>query len=239
MAPDRRLAGRIDAMKLLAIDTTEQACSAALLLEGEIHEKFDVVPRRHSQLLLPMIESLLAEAGLSLGQLDALAFARGPGSFTGVRIATAAVQGLAMAADLPVAPVSSLLALAQGAMRETGAGQVLAAFDARMQELYWLPAYRGDDGLAKPAGPERVSTVEAVRLPGESPWWIAGSGAAVAAEVLSAEAGEGAVLAEAMVHAGDVVRLAVPLVAAGETVSAAEARPVYLREQVAHKMART
>ncbi|RMG36754.1 MAG: tRNA (adenosine(37)-N6)-threonylcarbamoyltransferase complex dimerization subunit type 1 TsaB [Gammaproteobacteria bacterium] len=225
-------------MKLLAIDTTEQACSAALLLEGEIHEKFEVVPRRHSQLLLPMVDALLAEAELSLGRLDALAFGRGPGSFTGVRIATAAAQGLGMAADLPVAAVSSLLALAQGALRETEALRVLAAFDARMQELYWLPARRGTDDLAEPAGPERVSAAEAVRLPEEGPWWVAGSGAAAAGEVLLAEAGQGAVLLpDVMVHAADVARLAVPLVAAGETVSAAEAQPVYLREQVARKMA--
>lgn len=224
-------------MKLLAIDTTEQACSAALLLDGEVQEKFEVVPRGHSQWLLPMVEALLAEAELSLGQLDALAFARGPGSFTGVRIATAAAQGLAMAAELPVVPVSSLLALGYGVIREQGAEQVLAAFDARMQELYWLPVRRGDDGLAVPAAQERVSSTDAVRLPGDGPWWIAGSGAAAAAEKLSGAVGEGVVLVpDAMVRASDVARLAAPRVTAGETVSGAEAQPVYLREQVAQKM---
>ncbi len=224
-------------MKILAIDTTEQACSAALLLEGGIREKFEVVPRQHSQLLLPMVESLLSEAGLALAQLDALAFARGPGSFTGVRIATAVAQGLAMAADLPVVPVSSLLALAQGAAGRHTAQRVLAVLDARMQELYWLPCERDGDGLVQPLGEERVSAPDAVHLPVEGPWLVAGSGAAAHGEALAALAdGRVALDPEARVHAADVARLAAPLLAAGETVAAADARPVYLREQVAQKM---
>jgi len=224
-------------MKILAIDTTEQACSAALLLESGIREKFEVVPRQHSQLLLPMVESLLAEAGLALAQLDALAFGRGPGSFTGVRIATAVAQGLAMAADLPVVPVSSLLALAQGAAGRHTAQRVLAVLDARMQELYWLPCERDDAGLVQPLGEERVSAPDALRLPAEGPWLVAGSGAAAHGEALAALAGGQAVLdPDARVHAADVARLAAPLLAAGKTVAAAEARPVYLREQVAQKM---
>ena len=122
-------------MKLLAIDTSEDACSAALCVGDEILERFEIAPRRHTELILPMMDGLLKEAGLSLRGLDALAFARGPGSFTGVRIATAIVQGVALGAGLAVVPVSSLQALAQGARRVHGAGQVLSALDARMREV--------------------------------------------------------------------------------------------------------
>ena len=131
-------------MKLLAIDTSEDACSAALCVGDEILERFEIAPRRHTELILPMMDGLLAEAGLSLRGLDALAFARGPGSFTGIRIATSIVQGAALGAGLAVVPVSSLQALAQGARRLHGAGQVLSALDARMREVYW-GAYRADD----------------------------------------------------------------------------------------------
>nr|VFJ43935.1 MAG: tRNA threonylcarbamoyl adenosine modification protein YeaZ [Candidatus Kentron sp. FM] len=130
-------------MKILAIDTATDACSVALHLDGDYREIHELAPRRHAEILLPRIRTLLSEAALSLRDLDALAFGRGPGAFTGVRIATGVIQGLAFGADLPVVPISSLHALAQGAWRERGEGNVLAAFDARMGEVYW-GAYRLD-----------------------------------------------------------------------------------------------
>jgi tRNA threonylcarbamoyladenosine biosynthesis protein TsaB len=225
-------------MKILAIDTTEQACSAALLVDGQAAEDFQIGARQHSQLILPMIEGLLGDAGLALSALDSLAFARGPGSFTGVRIAAAVIQGLAVAADLPVVPISSLLALAQGVCREHGEPRVLAAFDARMQELYWAPC-KARDGLMQFAGEERVGAAHSLSLPaGEGAWAIAGSALGGYAETFERQLGKrlGARYPDAMVHAQDVALLAQRDFANGLAVAAERAVPVYLRDQVAHKM---
>ncbi|GAB4353090.1 MAG: hypothetical protein Kow0060_03270 [Methylohalobius crimeensis] len=124
-------------MRILAIETATEACSAALYLDGVVEERFQVAPRRHTHLILPMAEALLAEAGLTLSALDGLAFGRGPGSFTGLRIAAGVIQGLAFGADLPVVPVSTLAALAWQVFDEGAADCALAALDARMGEVYW------------------------------------------------------------------------------------------------------
>jgi len=176
-------------MKLLAIETATEACSAALYLDGEITEQYQYAPRQHAQLLLGMAEALLAEAGLAPAQLDALAFGRGPGAFTGVRIATGVAQGIAYAADLPVVPVSTLATLAQGGFREFGWQQVAAAIDARMNEVYW-GAYRVDEkGVMQPVGEERVCAAARVpALEGEG-WHGIGSGWAAFAEELKQAAG--------------------------------------------------
>src|SRR5690606_29592 len=115
---------------ILALDTATEACSVALLHEGRVLSHYEVAPRLHAQRLLPMVHDLLGEAGLALCARDAIAFGRGPGAFTGVRIAIGVVQGLAFALDRPVLPVSNLAVLAQRALREHGAQQVAAAIDA-------------------------------------------------------------------------------------------------------------
>src|SRR3569833_3307602 len=133
-------------MKLLAIDTATEACSAALYLDGAVNKRYVLAPREHALLILPMIDELLRDANLSPLELDAVAFGRGPGAFTGLRIAAGVAQGIAYGADLPVVPVSSLAALAQGCYRERGVTRVLATIDARIGEVYW-GAYRlGSDG---------------------------------------------------------------------------------------------
>ena len=139
-------------MKLLALDTATEACSVALNIDGELTEHYELLPRRHSRELLPMVEKIIAAAGLSLTQLDAVAFGCGPGAFTGLRVATAMAQGLAFGADLPVIPVSTLAALAQQAHRCYQSTHVLAAIDARMDEVYWgtvCPARSGHVGVAR------------------------------------------------------------------------------------------
>lgn len=224
-------------MKILAIDTTEQGCSAALLHGEELAESFEVAARQHSRLILPMVERLLVEAGLTLMQLDGLAFARGPGSFTGVRIAAAVAQGLAMSSDLPVVPVSSLLALAQGVAREQQESRVLAAFDARMRELYWAPCEADKDDM-RFTGPERVSGAEDVALPpGSAAWAIAGSAVTPYGDVLVKSLGDVELVCypEAMVHAQDVAMLAREDLVSGRGVPAERALPVYLRDEVAQK----
>lgn len=220
-------------MILLALDTATDACSAALALDDVILERFDVLPQGHSQRLLPMIDALLAEAGIGLGAVDALAFGRGPGAFTGVRIAVSVAQGIAFGADLPVVPVSSLAALAQAASGDA----VLVAQDARMGELYW-GAYRRDTaGIMQLVGDEQLVTAAQVTLPAAGPWSGVGSGWGVYAATLTARFGVGAVSTEDLVYprAREVARLGIVAYRAGRVVSPEQALPVYLRDEVAWK----
>jgi tRNA threonylcarbamoyladenosine biosynthesis protein TsaB len=220
--------------RILAVDTTEDACSAALLCDGAVSERFELAPRQHSELLLPMIQALLGEAGLSPTGLNALAFACGPGSFTGLRIAAATVQGIALATARPVIAVSSLRGLAQGAWRQHRCEAVYAAFDARMGEVYW-GVFRVDAG-----GIMRAVDAEAVCAPSEvsagsvGDACAVGSGWATHAETLRQALGAAPGLhADARVHAADIAVLAADEFAAGRSVGAVEALPVYLRDDVA------
>jgi tRNA threonylcarbamoyladenosine biosynthesis protein TsaB len=163
-------------MRILAIDTSGEACSAALLTEKGLQQRLALEPRRHADLILGMVAALMEEADLRLRDLDALAFGRGPGSFTGVRIATAVVQGLAFGGDVPVVPVSTLAGLAQGQHRRQGARQCLAALDARMGELYWGRYVQDGQGLMRLVGEEAVTTPAFADLPEEAGWQGAGSG---------------------------------------------------------------
>lgn len=224
-------------MKLLAIETASDACSCALLMDDSHLERHRIAPRRHAELVLTMVEELLAEAGLELAGLDALAFGRGPGSFTGVRVAAGVVQGLAFGAGLPVVPVSSLQALAQGAWREGGNGRVLAALDARMGEVYWGAYQVDDNGLMTAAMDDLASPPQAVPLPSGGGWLGAGEGWGAYAGVLAERIGGKLVGTEPqrLAHALDVAALGAAAHARGESVSAARALPVYVRNEVAKK----
>lgn len=223
-------------MRLLAIETATEACSAALWLDGEVRERYEIAPRRHAELILPMVESLLGEAGLGLAQLDGIAFGRGPGAFTGVRIGVGVVQGLAFGADLPVVPVSTLAALAQGCLREHGCNQVLAAIDARMNEVYW-GEFRAEAGRVRPVNAESVTPPERLLPPKGTGWFGCGSGWATYGEALEAQMGAAldAVDPAALPHAGDVAVLAAADFAAGLAQPAEQALPVYLRDDVVKK----
>lgn len=224
-------------MKLLAIETASDACSCALLIEAQVIERHQIAPRQHAELVLSMVEQLLAEAGVALGGLDALAFGRGPGSFTGVRVATGVVQGLAYGADLPVAPVSSLQALAQGAWRDGANPRVLAAFDARMGEVYW-GAYQADaDGLMRALADDQVSAPHSVPVPAGGNWLGVGQGWRAHPLALGERVGEQLIGTESdrLVCAVDVATLGSAMHARGQSVDAARALPVYLRNKVARK----
>lgn len=223
-------------MKLLALDTSSEGCSAALFIDGDVSHRFELAPRGHTRLLMPMVRDLLAESGLSVGHLDAMAFACGPGSFTGLRIATGVVQGLAWGADIPVVPVSSLEAVALQAIGRLRAGEgsgLAVAFDARMDEVYW-GCYQVQDGMPEPLMPERVCAPESVTLPDGIPAW-SGAGGGWNLRDRMPEAVVTAVTAveqQLVPRAEEVARLAVRYYQGGRAVSAARAQPVYLRDEV-------
>ncbi len=227
-------------MKLLAIDTTQAACSAAVYHDGEIQEQYVLAPREHAQRLLPMLDSVLAEAGLSLSQLDALAFACGPGSFTGLRIAAATTQGIALAHDLPVVPVSSLAGLAQGAYREHGFHRILAGFDARMEEVYWgVYRYNDADTVVEAVVADQVCAPSQLVAPSGSEQWQ-GVGDAWQSYQDSLQQHFAGMIDQVIpsnraLHAQDIARLAVVAYQQGQAVAAEQALPVYLRDRVAHQ----
>ncbi|AHF73763.1 yeaZ [Candidatus Sodalis pierantonius str. SOPE] len=224
--------------RILALDTATEACSAALMLDDELLlERFAVAPREHTQRILPMVDSLLAEAGITLDSLDALAFGRGPGSFTGVRIGIGIAQGLALGADLPLIGVSTLAALAEGAWRQTGASQVLTAIDARMGEVYWA-AYRreagvwlGEEGEAA-AAPAALAALSA-DLTGC--WATAGTGWQTYSTLLQHD-GLQLVAGETLLpSARDMLPIALHHYRHGGARLVALAEPTYLRNEVAWK----
>jgi tRNA threonylcarbamoyladenosine biosynthesis protein TsaB len=191
---------------------------------------------RHSELILGMVQEALAESGLSLSQLDAIAFGRGPGSFTSLRIGAAVAQGLAFAAGLPVLPVSSLAALAQTA----GVERVLAAFDARMNQVYWCAYRRNDAGLVEPAGEEIVASPQSVPLPPGEGWIGAGSGWDAYRAALETRLGSrlADVHADISPSARAVAELGIADLAAGRALTPDQAVPVYIRDDVAVKQVR-
>jgi tRNA threonylcarbamoyladenosine biosynthesis protein TsaB len=277
-------------VKILALDTATEACSAAVLIDGVLIAREMEFDRGHAEHILPMVDAVLGEAGITLTAIDALAFGRGPGGFTGVRLAASVAQGLAFAADRPVVPVSDLMAVAQRAFDlAPGLTRMVVCNDARMREVYWACFERGAEGLATLVGVEHVGPPDAVEIwphwragasataRGSSPGKLvepgAGDGRAVSADdanvalrgaragaigaagrgfraypelgaklLFAAEgtsSGEGAgplahLVSDSMLpRAHEIARLAVIEVQAGRAVTAEQAIPVYLRDDVA------
>ncbi|GGB37383.1 tRNA (adenosine(37)-N6)-threonylcarbamoyltransferase complex dimerization subunit type 1 TsaB [Oceanisphaera marina] len=217
--------------RILAIDTATEACSAALWQDGTVLSRYQVAPRGHTDLILPMVAELLAEGELALNQLDGLAFGRGPGSFTGVRITLGVAQGLAFGADLPLLGVSNLQALAQGAHRVCGAEQVLSAIDARMGEIY-VGGYAMAQGVMEVREAEQVIAPDAFLTAAANQHWATGVGSgfvtyAELAALVTSECG-----ALPYPDAQDLLPQALALWQAGQGVDAALAQPVYLRDKV-------
>jgi tRNA threonylcarbamoyladenosine biosynthesis protein TsaB len=227
-------------MKILALDTATEACSVALSLDagpgGRVFERYLELERGHAEQLLPMVDEVLAEAGCELASLDAIAFGRGPGGFTGVRLAASVAQGLAFGAGLGVLPVSDLAAVAlRAASMYSQARRVLVVNDARMREVYW--AHFSNQGA--PAGDERVGPAASVELPdstGHAEVWIAaGRGLAAWPELAERCRGQGAaaVIPDLLPRAAEVLALARLDAAAGRMLHPEAALPVYVRDKVA------
>jgi tRNA threonylcarbamoyladenosine biosynthesis protein TsaB len=218
-------------MNLLAVETSSATASVALSANGEIRETLIATPREQAARILPVTDALLAEAGLTLGGLDAVVFGQGPGSFTGLRVAAAVAQGLAMSAQRPVLGVSSLAAMAQGAWRAWAASHVLACVDARMGEVYWA-RFEHVDGLARLQGRERIGAPTEVETPAVSAWTAVGSGFATNFEELAA-LGERADRLDVGLEprAQDLLPQARADFAAGLFVPLDTVLPTYLRDQ--------
>ncbi|WP_421204933.1 tRNA (adenosine(37)-N6)-threonylcarbamoyltransferase complex dimerization subunit type 1 TsaB [Aeromonas sp. 601027] len=224
-------------LKILAVDTATEACSAALLVGDKLFSRWEEAPRDHTRKILPMVQAVLEDAGISLSDLDAIAFGRGPGSFTGVRIGISVAQGLAFGAGVPLIGISTLAAMAQGAYRLDGAEQVLTAIDARMNEVYF-GRYELIDGRMQLVGDEVVSEPAALvdargKLTG--PVTCVGTGFETYGETLSGLADELAVSQVRFPAAEDMLPLARDAWLAGEAVPVEQATPVYLRDKVTWK----
>jgi tRNA threonylcarbamoyladenosine biosynthesis protein TsaB len=218
---------------VLAFETSSDTGSVALQVGGGIAERRIATPREQTDRILPLTQELLAEAGLKLKDLDAVAFGRGPGSFTGLRVSMAVAHGLALALDFPLLPISSLAALAQGLWRGDGIARCLVCVDARMGEVFWAE-YAIEGGLANAVGPERLDAPSAVR-------WLGSRRAAIAGSGLSAHAAGLAEVAraaerrfpEARPLAMDLLPLAAAELAAGRGLPVEAALPAYLRRDTA------
>lgn len=223
-------------MKVLAVETSTEACSAALHIDGEVHERFEIAPREHTKLILPMIDSLMAEAELKPQQLDGLAFSRGPGSFTGVRISTGVIQGIAMGADLPVVPVSTLAAIAHHFLKSSDVNFAYTAMDARMGEIFWGVYQKDQQGFAELIGEEAVTLAENIIFPQQKGVGI-GSGWGVYPDQLSQCLGNllQAIEVDHLPRASAIVDLGVMGFGKNQAVAVENAMPVYLRDKVAKK----
>lgn len=223
--------------RILAVDTATEACSVALLCGDDVISRFAISPREHTQKVLPMVEEVLAEAGMTLNQLDALAFGRGPGSFTGVRIGVGIAQGLALGASLPMIGVSSLMTLAQGVFRTSGQSNVLVAIDARMSEIYCAQYHRSKDGFWQGEESEAVLLPEDFKarfanLSGQ--WRYAGTGWEAYPSLLSGYESitNGQIT---LPDAQDMLPIAAQLWHQGKTVAVENVEPTYLRNEVTWK----
>ena len=210
-------------MRFAAIETSTEWCSVALWRDGEVAAIERRAANRHSELVLPMLERLAGKAGITLAQLDAVAFGAGPGSFTGLRVACGLAQGLAFGRALPVIGISTLEAIAEA----SGAPRVVACIDARMSEVYYAALERRGGRWVETVPVQCVAPQAAPRPPGQD-WVGCGNGFAVYGDM-----GLKRILAEIHPGAVAVAQLAAPRLAAGEGVDAAAAAPIYVRDKVA------
>ncbi|MCS3606462.1 tRNA (adenosine(37)-N6)-threonylcarbamoyltransferase complex dimerization subunit type 1 TsaB [Erwinia rhapontici] len=224
--------------RILAIDTATEACSVALLNEDRLLAHFELCAREHTQRILPLVQQILQEGGVALKDLDALAFGRGPGSFTGVRIGIGIAQGLSLGANLPLIGVSTLKTMAQSAWRLHGASRVLAAIDARMGEVYWAEYQRDEQGNWQGEETEAVLKPDAAaaRMAALSGQWACVGTGWQAWPQLAENSALALTLSDVTLPcAEDMLPLAQQALAAGLTVAPEHAEPTYLRNEVTWK----
>lgn len=228
---------------LLALDTSTEACSVALLHKGEKTVLEELAQRTHTKRILPMIDQILAQSGLSLKQVDGLVFGRGPGSFTGVRVGAGIAQGLALGAELPVIPISNLAAMAQAAYEQLGTEQVLTAIDARMNEVYFAQwkaqkvfGTLGEGIVWQEVIEEQVASPASVVAQLSSltgTWHTVGTGWSAYSELTAlAEDKTTDIL---LPSAQYMLSLALPLWQQKHVITALEIEPIYLRNEVTWK----
>lgn len=209
-------------MKTLALETSTDACSVALLTDDSCEQIYEVAPRQHGKFLLPWIESLLTAQEINFQELDVLSFGSGPGSFTGLRIACGVIQGLSLAKNIPIIPISSFRTLAQAVSEKNDKRPVLICQDARMNEVYYSGyEYNSETELMEAVIPEALCKPEQISFPTDKDWIVVGDGwklyFAIKAEEVYPEAMQVAKIARKLFHAG--IRF-----------SAEEVFPAYLRQ---------
>ena len=221
---------------ILAIETSSELASCALIKGDTIVARESSGVRTHSQAILPMVQEVLREAGVALSECDAIAFGAGPGSFTGVRTACGIAQGLAFGAKLPVLPMVTLAAMALACRQRSGASEIVAVLDARMGEVYWAQ-YRYQEGWQTVSAPALCAPGAVAPLPVAGTLVACGNGFAEYAAAFAGKAFAEGALIDVTPHARQLAELARIALAAGAAVSAAEAQPLYLRNKIAYTSA--
>lgn len=225
-------------LRILAIDTATESCSVAVWNEGVVVSRFEISPREHTQKILPMVKSALEEANITLQSLDVLAFGRGPGSFTGVRIGVGVAQGIALGAELPMIGISSLATMAEGVFRTTGIKHVLVAIDARMGEIYCAQYQRNGAGAWVGEDTEAVMKpeqfIEALQST-TGTWAMAGTGWQAYPDLKEALPFTVVETEITLPAAQDMLPLAVSAWHEGKATKVEDAEPVYLRNEVTWK----
>ncbi|MCK5902066.1 MAG: tRNA (adenosine(37)-N6)-threonylcarbamoyltransferase complex dimerization subunit type 1 TsaB [Cocleimonas sp.] len=224
---------------ILALDTATEACSAALAMGTTIISRFKIAPREHTQLILTQLEEVLTEARIKLSDVDAIAFGRGPGAFTGVRIAAGVAHGLSLSVNKPLLPISTLAAIAQQMHEEQGAKHCIAAIDARMAEVYWGAYHANNEEIMLLEGKENISKPKQLLTLGDSiTWTVAGSGWDEYAELLKLSDHANLNKIESIFPSAHyIAQLAVEDWKQGKTTPIEQAQPIYLRDKVAQTTA--
>lgn len=220
-------------MKILAFETSTLACSAALSINGEIKELFELAPQRHAELILPMVEQLLLEAGMKLNQLDVIGIGQGPGSFMGARIAVGVAQGLAFGADLPVIGISTLQILAQTAYQQSRRTEIIAAWDARMNGIYWGIYRLNHQGIMTAVQADALSAPEELKIPSGITWLLAGNAWQTYRQPLEKVLSYLDQKTDIYPRAAAIIPLAQVFYQEGKACNPAAIEPVYLRNDIA------